>query len=58
MHKLIHSEDHGTTFALKNIQLLASQYVCLEANRHIHSLKHRPGGQIPEMIQVCDYDMP
>ena len=54
MHKLIHSEDHGTTFALKNIQLLASQYVCLEANRHIHSLKHRPGGQIPEMIQVCD----
>ena len=25
----------------------------------LHSLKHRPGGgnQIPEMIQVCDYDI-
>ena len=25
----------------------------------IHSLKHRPGGWglIPEMIQVCDYDI-
>ena len=22
-----------------------------------HSLKHRPGGQIPEMIQVWDYDI-
>ena len=24
---------------------------------HIHSLKLRPGGSIPELIQVCDYDI-